>query len=265
MSKSCQASYLTDARYWAARHAAEEADPTLPGSWAFNYNNAGWGAEVLLAEAPDGEAARLRVAQFLRAWIDGKNDYGDILLVTKRGLAYLPADTTGGAEREPLPHAAAAALAALAHAAGPGGAALPRAARARLECFALGQITYMLGGQVGRNRGYLTGFGPRAPLAPRQMASSCPPGSRGRSPPACSVPALLGGDPNPSPLAGALVAGPGEDDSYTDARAAPGAGVGVHYNAPLLAALAGLLQSNAGPGQCQGAGGGILRELLSVN
>lgn len=123
----------------------------------------------------------------------------------------------------------------------------------------------MLGGQVGRNRGYLVGFGPRAPLAPRHAASSCPLGSRGRSPPACALPALLGGDASPAPLPGALVAGPAGDDSYTDARAAPGAAVGIHYNAPLLAALAGLLQSNAGPGQCQGAGGGILQELLSVN
>ena len=124
--------------------------------------------------------------------------------------------------------------------------------------------------------------GPKFPLAPLHRQASCTPASRGAKPPACTpltalIPpagasafaaaaAASGGAPraNPSTLYGALVAGPGADDGYEDSRLSPGARVGVHFNAPLVGALAGLLQRGASQQRCQAAGG-FLSELLRAD
>jgi hypothetical protein len=117
--------------------------------------------------------------------------------------------------------------------------------------------------------GYLVGYGPRYPRAPQHREASCAPSSRGASPPACTVSsALLAAGPNPSVASGAVVAGPtvppgGIEESYTDARTAPGARVALHYAAPLLGALAGLVEARVGSasGRCQGDRG-FIQQLL---
>jgi hypothetical protein len=130
------------------------------------------------------------------------------------------------------------------------------------------KATYILGGQVGRNRGFVAGLGPRAPLSPQHRQASCPPFTKGRSsPPRCTAEnALFSEAPNPSTLYGALVAGPDSKDEYDDRRVAPGARVGLHFNAGLMGALAGLIDRDVMPGQCQvrrgvgsrrGVGGGV--------
>lgn len=107
--------------------------------------------------------------------------------MTPRGLAFLPTDASG-ANPAPLPHAAGAAMLALLYAetaaangaatgngaiggggsspasssngGGANGSGRRRDAVAhRLECFALGQVDYILGGQSGRREGFLVGFG----------------------------------------------------------------------------------------------------------
>ena len=112
--------------------------------------------------------------------------------MTPRGLAFLPTDASG-ANPAPLPHAAGAAMLALLYAEtaaatgsgaatgngadGAGGSSSPAsssngggangggggrrrdAVARRLECFALGQVDYILGGQSGRREGFLVGFG----------------------------------------------------------------------------------------------------------
>ncbi|KAI8475596.1 MAG: Six-hairpin glycosidase-like protein [Monoraphidium minutum] len=240
-----QRSYLADAEYLFALHLREEADLAAPGYYVPNYNKVAWGAQM-----------------------SGKNDYGDVLLMTGRGLAYLPADATGGAgggAGEPLPHAAGAALMALlyaGHAADGGGRGVSEAARLRLECFALGQVSYILGGQAGRNPSFVVGAGPRAPRAPAHAAASCPAAAAA---PCTAATALLSPEittqPNPNEIIGALVAGPGPDHGYADSRLSPGSRVGVHYNVPLLGAIAGLVHFGVDPGRCQG-GGGFLQGLL---
>jgi len=114
------------------------------------------------------------------------------------------------------------------------------------------QVTYILGGQVGSNLGYLVGFGPRYPTQPQHRQASCPPWTKGTSPPACTVSlGLLSDTSDPSVIAGGLVAGPGAGDEYIDARLSPGSRVGVHYNVALMGALAGLVHNEVQPGSCQ--------------
>jgi hypothetical protein len=113
------------------------------------------------------------------------------------------------------------------------------------------------------------GFGPRYPASPQHRQASCPPASRGASPPTCTVAAaLLAPGPNPSVAAGALVAGPAVAsasgaEAYDDSRTSPGARVRLAYSVPLLGALAGLVESGVGaaPGRCQGDRG-FLQDLL---
>ena len=63
---------------------------------------------------------------------------------------------------------------------------------------------------------------------------SCPPIGE-----TCDWAALNSVDPNPNLLKGALVAGPGSNDDFTDNRHNPGNLVALKYNAGLTSALAG--------------------------
>jgi hypothetical protein len=120
-------------------------------------------------------------------------------------------------------------------------------------------VYYMLGGAAGSNPAYVAGAGPRSPRAPLHREASCWPDRRAL--PCTALTALLRPGPNPSVLSGALVAGPGGDDGFEDARLSPGARVGAHYNVPLLGALAGLLHAGVSPARCQG-GAGFLADIL---
>jgi hypothetical protein len=89
--------------------------------------------------------------------------------------------------------------------------------------------------------------GKQAPQRVQHMQSSCPRAG------ACSwFTAFYPGRPNPQlELAeGALVAGPGAADQFVDDRTSNSSAVGVHYNAPFVAALAGLLDSGASSKSC---------------
>jgi len=68
-----------------------------------------------------------------------QNEIGNVLLLTPRGLAYLPSDTTGGTS-EPLPNAAGAALLTLLYANHDTKKPLNAVTKSKLECFALGQV-----------------------------------------------------------------------------------------------------------------------------
>jgi len=77
--------------------------------------------------------------------------------------------------------------------------------------FALGQINYALG-DAGRS--YVVGFGVNPPTRPHHRSSSCPLDSNVP----CGWNDYNQSGPNPSTLWGALVGGPGQDDSYVDDR-----------------------------------------------
>lgn len=103
-------------------------------------------------------------------------------------------------------------------------------------CFAQSQIDYMLGRTGGRS--FVVGFGPNAPTRPHHRASSCPP-----RPSVCNWNAYHAAGPNPYTLHGALVGGPGVDDSYVDSRDDYVANeVAIDYNAGFTGVLAALVQ-----------------------
>jgi hypothetical protein len=143
----------------------------------------------------------------------------------------------------PLPNAAAAALVALAYARSEG-AALDRVDKTRLQCWALGQATYLVGGS---GRSYVVGLGRQAPQRVAHMSSACP-----ASGPCSWYESYYSASPNPQAglMEGALVGGPDARDGYSDERASAGAAVGVHYNAPFVGALAGLLDSGVSAMAC---------------
>ena len=107
--------------------------------------------------------------------------------------------------------------------------------------FARSQLHYMLG-DAGRS--YVVGFGNNPPQRPHHRSSSCPINGP------CGWPQKDAPGPNPQILYGALVGGPGQDDSYTDNRGDYVKNeVACDYNAGFQSAIAGLIQL-ADEGQC---------------
>lgn len=80
-----------------------------------------------------------------------------------------------------------------------------------IDCTVKQQLGYILG-DTGRS--FVVGYGVGAPSQPHHRGSSCPSPITSE----CSWDVFNSKDPNPQNLYGALVGGPGPDDSYTDAR-----------------------------------------------
>lgn len=99
---------------------------------------------------------------------------------------------------------------------------------------AVGQIHYALG-DTGRS--FVVGFGQNPPQRPHHSSSSCPVDKSV----ACTWGDFSAAGPNPSVLYGALVGGPGQDDSYADDRSDYVKNeVACDYNAGFQSSLAGL-------------------------
>jgi hypothetical protein len=113
----------------------------------------------------------------------------------------------------------------------------PAEARHRVVCWAKGQLDYVLG--LSGKRSFVVNFGESSPCRPHHRASSCPtlPGA------ACGWDAFNADACNPNAITGALVGGPGADDSYVDDRKDFKKNeVALDYNAGFTSALAGLLE-----------------------
>lgn len=82
------------------------------------------------------------------------------------------------------------------------------------------------------------GFGKTAPTHIPNPAASCPDSVTNCNAPIGSSQEFASSAPNPHTLYGALVAGPGSDDSYDDARASAYNRISIEYNGGLSAALA---------------------------
>jgi len=103
--------------------------------------------------------------------------------------------------------------------------------------FARQQMGYALG-DTGRS--FVCGFGVNPPVRPHHRSSSCP-----NRPASCDG-ALNNPGPNPQTLFGALVGGPGLDDSYVDDRNDYVKNeVATDYNGGFQSAMAALTQLSA--------------------
>ncbi|XP_078488276.1 uncharacterized protein LOC100175432 [Ciona intestinalis] len=179
----------------------------------FSWDDKRAGSQVLLANFTGEAKYKGHVANYQR-FLNGA-------LKTPRGLVWLD---QWGSNR----YAANAAFIALAAAKVPG-----IANRNEMITFAETQIHYMLG---GGGRSYVVGYGQNPPTQPHHRGSSCP-----AAPSECSWGNFHSSAANHFTLYGALVAGPGRDDSYTDNRGDYIANeVAVDYNAGFQSAVAGL-------------------------
>jgi hypothetical protein len=116
------------------------------------------------------------------------------------------------------------------------------------SCFARKQLRYMLGDS---GRSYVVGVGSApTPCRYHHRGSTC-----GTLQAPCDCTAFQNPDCNPNTLYGALVGGPGQDDSYGDQRYDfASTEVAIDYNAGFSGALAGLMQDPVTWDACKAAG-----------
>lgn len=171
---------------------------------------------------------------------------------TYRGLNFLAGSNAAG--DAPVVNAATAATYALIYARSQRAQqrGMVPYVRTNMECFALQQVTYTLGGQMGVTHSLVVGMGKNAPTRPQHRQASCPANPLQK----CTVDnALLSPNANPNVIKGAVVAGPDGADWYADDRTSDQSRVSVTYNVPFMAAVAGLLHNDINPTQCrQGQG-----------
>ncbi|EFJ40288.1 hypothetical protein VOLCADRAFT_99925 [Volvox carteri f. nagariensis] len=222
-------------------------DATKYANLDLSWDNVAAAAALLLRDTGAGGATYVAsyddfVNRLLTRWTgSGACSTGATPCMTPGGLAWY---SDWGSAR----YAANVALVALAAARsdGGGGAALTSAARASRICWAKNQVSYMLGTNP-QSQSFVVGYKPttshKAPEKPHHRSSSCNPSYAIT----CDWTALDAAGPNPSVLAGALVGGPGRDDSYVDNRRDYMKNeVALDFNAGFTAALAGLTDLEQG-------------------
>jgi hypothetical protein len=117
----------------------------------------------------------------------------------------------------------------------------------RTTCFAMRQLRYMAG-ETGKS--FIVGTGSKPPCRAHHRAASCPP-----PPQLCDCTHFVTSKCNPHMLYGALVGGPGKDDSYEDTRPDYQRNeVALDYNAGFSGVLAGLTESPWTWQQCVSTG-----------
>jgi hypothetical protein len=210
-----------DAAYLAK---AEAYYPNIAGKyvWTHAWDDKAYGSYVLLAQATSNQRYRDDVERWLDYWTVGTG--GQRVSYTPGGLAWL--DQWGT-----LRLTANTAFLAFVYS----DALTDATKQARYHDFAVRQIDYMLGANP-RQSSYVVGFGANPPQRPHHRTShgswtsslSDPPYQR-------------------HVLYGALVGGPGQDDSYTDDRTDYVHNeVATDYNAGFTGALARMYQEYGG-------------------
>jgi hypothetical protein len=165
-------------------------------------------------------------------------------------------------DEEPLPAVAAAAFISMVYARS-ASQDLGWSRKSNMQCWALGQMHYVLGSS---GRSFVVGYGTKPPSQVQHTESSCPvvdPASKAVKEGCSWDNAFYAGTKNPNAdlVAGALVAGPDLRDRYSDDRASDMARVGVHYNAPFSAALAALLEEGMNSRTC-GSMRGVYQDIF---
>lgn len=255
-------SYATDAMFFFGQHLRTEVpSPVNPTSYIANYDNSGHAAAFMIDQLLSYQPAQQHMSDFFKGWMAGSNSAQiPVLFVTPKGLHYLAGSPTAG--DEPLPNAATASMLALFYAHNPRVQArgLSDYVMNNMDCFALQQVVYTLGGQIGRGRSFVVGVGSNPPIRPQSRQASCPPSGT-----KCTVAnALVSTDPNPFVVKGAVVAGPDGSDGYKDDRASDQSRVSVAYNVPFMGTIAGLLQHGVKPSLCQKEHGLFQSTFLSA-
>lgn len=235
-------SYAVDAEFFYRQHQLiEQPKPMNPTYFAPTYDNSAWSAAMMLAQLMDFAPAKQQLVDFFRGWMSGSDSSNNpVLFVTPRGLHFL-GDT-------PVPTSAQASMMALIYAHSTRGTrgGLSNQVVDNMECFALQQVTYALGGQMGKGRSFVVGVGENPPTRPAHPQASCPAdGSK------CDLSALSSANPNPFVITGAVVSGGDGKDGFLDDRTSDQSRVSPMFNIPYAAAVAGLLHHNVLPSQCQ--------------
>jgi hypothetical protein len=242
-------SYASDSQFFFTQHLARETtSPPNPTSYISNYDNSAHMAALLLDQQLGFAPAQKHMLEFVKGWMTGLSAAKTpVLFVTPKGLHYLAGHPSAG--NEPLPNAAHAAMLALLYAHSPRAQArgLAPFVVQNMECFALQQIMYVLGGQRGKARSFIVGLGSNPPTKPQHRQASC---SSWLS--RCTVGNSLAFEgPNPNLLKGAVVAGPDGSDAFSDDRSSEQSRVSVAYNVPFMGTVAGLLQHAVSSANCQ--------------
>ena len=230
-----KASYIAAAESYAAAVGWEGAEQSWDGKTP--------GLNLLLYKLTGKQQHKTMVEKFLAKWMPGE---GNTVAYTPQGLAWYM-------KWGPLRYAANTALIAVGYAdaldsSGSGGAGGGADARAReYTSWARGQIQYMLGhantlGPNGAGFSYLVGYGDHFPRKVHHQMATCP-----KAPAACDWNTFNDeSKPNAYTLYGALVGGPGKDDSFDDKRSDYIKNeVTLDYNAGFTSVLAALIQFDA--------------------
>ncbi|KAK9805406.1 hypothetical protein WJX73_001936 [Symbiochloris irregularis] len=195
----------------------------------YNWDNQYWAACLLMWQITGQSVYQQQVELFLGWWVNGQN-----------GVTYTPNGLAWSGSTAPLRDAANAAFLALAYGQQLGKGSQYYTGR-QYSCWGITQLRYILGGQHGTSTGgrsFMVGYGTNPPLQSQNPAASCPGTDTNCNSPKATSAVYASSLPNPNILYGALVAGPGEDDSYTDVRSAANSAVNIEYSGGLSAALA---------------------------
>ncbi|MGB8451426.1 MAG: glycoside hydrolase family 9 protein [Anaerocolumna sp.] len=213
--------YLDAAESYVANWGTESQSTTIAYTWAQNWDDVHYGAELLLARITGKEIYKTSTEMHLDYWTTGYN--GNRITYTPKGLAWL--QTWGS-----LRYATTTAFLASVYADWEGCSADKVST---YKEFAKDQVDYALGSS---GRSYVVGFGENSPERPHhRTAHSSWADSQ-------TVPAY-----HRHTLYGALVGGPGSDDSYTDDISNyVNNEVACDYNAGFVGALAKLYESYGG-------------------
>jgi endoglucanase len=214
--------YLQKAEKGYDSLGTEPQQPEKKYKWTIAWDDKGFGSYILLAQITNKERYHTDAQRWLDYWTVGFN--GTKLKYTPGGLAWLD---SWGSNR----YACNTALCAMIYSDKLEDAALKK----RYHDFAVNQIHYILGDNPSK-RSMVVGYGKNPPVRPHhRTCEGSYPGDASDT--VASVHTLYG----------ALVGGPGNDDSYTDQRSNyTNNEVACDYNAAFTGLLARMYQEYGG-------------------
>lgn len=182
--------YLTKAESYVGNWGTEQQSTTLAYKWGQSWDDVHYGAAVLLARITNKEIYKTNVEMHLDYWTTGYN--GNRISYTPKGLAWL--DSWGA-----LRYATTTAFLASVYADWSG---CSDSKATTYRTFAKQQVDYALG---STGRSFVVGYGTNSPEHPHHRTA------HGSWTDSQSQPV-----DHRHTIYGALVGGPGRDDSYTD-------------------------------------------------